>query len=679
MDATAYDGFESVRELHRDGEKSVARACPTGKPRSDHYVLKRLAPLQAFSGADTSRKAIEAFLQATKLQRGLAAGGARHWAPIHAAGPTRGEADGAYYVTDQYPRSAHKLATGKVRLEGSSLHAILSGVMTGLAELDRAAGRPHGNIKATNILIGAGSEITPDRVFLTDPAPTLSGDAKQDYAALGRVLFEMVFFRPFSQTRDWPLPASGEWPQIDAHTEAWRTLCGRLISDKGIHTGDELAEALAPLDGRRARRYRRARGIAGATLLILAGTVALHPQLRQHRFVRKTWQTTRETGRKLLQQWNHADDQEAWHALCTAYAEWFGTFSSQLTPERRALWADDPHLNEILARIDAVTTPLDPRQITDTPGSHLAYLRDHPPDQLKERECQANVQAALDTIAAMRDRVRSGTWSALQQVQEAGQCYQQRGWQAPAAELAFAVAAVQAAPNNHVLDSMDRILEISAQLPRVEWHWESLNPGAQRELTAAVSTERLSADTSPASGRSWRALLERCTSGPAPHATDATQAVARAIIVATPPVTPSPPPPQRPTFPPLPPHISLTSSPAIDHTWQTWTAGLRDRCEDTTAFKRTSSQCRQFLLDLDWSVAVNPRPELANANGQWRPQLLAEVWRRREEALGASLALLDEPDISQELSLAGFRKTAAWGETLAPYEAWRTSLPENAP
>ena len=323
-----------------------------------------------------------------------------------------------------------------------------------------------------------------------------------------------------------------------------------------------------------------------------------------------------------------------------------------------------------MATLDAVKTPLDPRRIAKTPGSHLAYLRDHPPDVLEQSDRQHDIRAALDVMAAMRTRIGGDAWPGLQHLQQTEQRYRRRGWTGPATELADAVQAISAGPGIHVLEHIDTIARLSLLVPRIERHWETLDEAGQTRLTAALSIPEADA-ASEGSLRHLVALCERAPTTPG----DTTAGAAKVERVA--PSAPVEAPLPRAPYPPVAARLSLTASPAIDETWQHQTERLRQQCENAEVFRSRVTRLRDFLRDLDWAVPVNPHPGTANKNGEWTNEHLAEVWQRRDAGLRNLLAIVDWSSGQQAPSFDQFRQTAAWSEHIAPFEAWRAGPAQN--
>lgn len=203
------------------------RAGEDGPPR---YTLAVL-PAQDDFGEPRPAHQTEAFLDAYRAQQAAAEAGGPDGgavARIHEVGVAP---DGAYAASDAFPRSVQKLAVGRVRLDGAGLRRIASGVIAGIKQFE-AGGRPHGNLKPTNVLISAGDAATAD-VRVSEPAPlsALGADAGiKDRQDLGRLLYLLITFRPFRELGGWPIENGPEWERLGDEAELWRGLCNDLLN-----------------------------------------------------------------------------------------------------------------------------------------------------------------------------------------------------------------------------------------------------------------------------------------------------------------------------------------------------------------------------------------------------------------------------------------------------------------
>jgi len=258
-------GFERDRPHASRGRTTVYRARRAGEP-TPRYAIKSFQP----SGEVADRRdqaAIQDFLASAEVQERLAKAGKRHWAPVYASGA---EGAGAFYVTRLFPGSAQQLVKTRARINSRVLHAILSGTVKGLREL----GRPHGNLKPSNVLLGGRGRPRQGKVFLTDPLPDdkAGADPAQDLRALGDLLYQLVCHREAPEQG----PATDEpkaWAGLGLDAPRWRALCHRLLDPAAGGKPFCLKQAEADLKamGRRlaVRRGMAVAGAAGAVAVIV--------------------------------------------------------------------------------------------------------------------------------------------------------------------------------------------------------------------------------------------------------------------------------------------------------------------------------------------------------------------------------------------------------------------------
>ena len=173
-----FGGYELVRELSRSplGLTGTARG-PGGKGEAFFVHVQYLDPIAA---RGEERLVVEAFLEKARIQQ-QAAG--EHWARIHAVGEID---EGAFVVTDLYPRSAQSLIDGRTRLSGSDLQRVALGMLDGLVELyQKIEGRAHGSLDADDVLIDDRSGPGNWRVALSGPSPEKWTKENLDKARLG--------------------------------------------------------------------------------------------------------------------------------------------------------------------------------------------------------------------------------------------------------------------------------------------------------------------------------------------------------------------------------------------------------------------------------------------------------------------------------------------------------------
>jgi len=178
---------------------------------------KDLAPLSAG----------ELLIDSARMQQVVAKSRPEHWAEVHGVG--MGE-KGAFSVVDYYSKSAAQLIKTGTDLSGRGLYRIVMAVVRGLRDLQHVAGRPHGNLKPSNVLLSS-SDAASAQIALTDPAPNAQvarGKADDDLFQLGQLIHELVLHHPF--TGAWPVAPTRAWNDLGRSGRGWRKLCNRLLN-----------------------------------------------------------------------------------------------------------------------------------------------------------------------------------------------------------------------------------------------------------------------------------------------------------------------------------------------------------------------------------------------------------------------------------------------------------------
>ncbi len=280
-----FGGYETVRQFSASASHAVWTARPAGAAGEPLYAIKqiRLEEIVDLLGAEDAERAIEGLYQAACVQERLAKVEGSRWAAIHVKAKSK---DGAYCVTDLFfdggvPSSAQSLirGAGSTRLTHQTLRAVVEAVAQGMAQI-HALGRPHGRLKATNVLIAWAGDV-PSRVLLTDPAADAAvarRDAEDDITALGELIYELVLKRPYASRGGWPLPQDDAWRALGSTGEAWRKLCEELLNP-ARKPGEIKAEdipAMLPVEqsGGPSKRTLIAAG-AGGLLLVIIAVVAM--------------------------------------------------------------------------------------------------------------------------------------------------------------------------------------------------------------------------------------------------------------------------------------------------------------------------------------------------------------------------------------------------------------------
>ncbi len=326
-----FGGYDSVRELHQSGAKSVWTARPQGSTDSPAFAIKFLEPDDSALTPQQKRKQIERFLDRAEVQK-KAVGKGGHWVRVHEYGKTD---TGAALVTDYYRRSIQTLIDAKVSLSNAALYRIVRSIVAGLRELNIACGRVHGNLRPQAILIAGNKSVAKSRIVLNSPATTADvegrASAESDFPALGAILYELITGSPFARSQ-LPIQDAPAWKRLGKKAEAWRRLCTDLLSPDSDAAPKDLDQVFI-----RVRAVKPPRRIW--PLVLFASTTAAAILIVVSLTLRRE------------------SDPVAWKNLCLDYYNWFAAFdSSKLPPDR--------HFVKIRALCDDMKQ-LDPKSLLE--------------------------------------------------------------------------------------------------------------------------------------------------------------------------------------------------------------------------------------------------------------------------------------------------------------------------
>jgi hypothetical protein len=414
--------------------------------------------------------AVQHFLDGVRIQRQLTDAKAAHWAPIHEFGPV---GEDAYYVTDYYNHSAEDLM--RVDLDARTLQIILDGVVKGLIELKETCGRPHGELKATNVLVSSGEDIRQTRVFLADPVPAARLEvgvaAVADIRGLGELIYQLVLHKPPHGMAGRVVQKSEAWTRLGRKGEAWRELCSQLLMSPETFGLGKLAEEMEALRVAEAPRWRGAAIGGGVAALALIGLLILL-------FAR---------GKPKPPPGGKEFDLARWQQLCEDYHGWFAKFRNELTTARRAQWRADPDLQRVVNAFDDAESrrvQFDPTEITGKLGEDLIRLKKNPPPEAMTPEAVEKTANAAEVVARIKAALSPEGWSRLRKVNDRATTWVARGWKQPAQHLRAAAGAVRPSPD--FAAAVDRLVEVSNSklVEGVEASW-ALLAKSQEKLKAS--------------------------------------------------------------------------------------------------------------------------------------------------------------------------------------------------
>jgi len=421
------DAYEVVRKLPASGLAGAAVARRRDRPR-EHVVLKILRPASLFAAPDESRRFVAQFLQSAACQQRVARAEPAHWAPVREFGPVR---DGAACVTDYYGRSVERLARGRVRMSLRDVAGLVGAVLDGLMALERTAGRPHGNLKPTNVLLAGRGKVRPQHVVLTDPlADSVIDPVKHrgaDLRALGDLIHRLVLHRPAPRRGVGGVSASKAWTRLGRGGEGLRRLCSRLLAPDLDPSRVTLGAVAAELD-------RLARPPRVSALTVLAATLAA---LTVGALV--VWAVVRASRPP-------PEPPAEWGQLREAYDAWFygllGEVGDPLYLRKAPFELDRRHLEKVAERRTRWNAESQP-QLKEALEHIDTFLgRGYPSvirkryEEIPEGRRKSTVMKALRIVQDVADRLSpAGEWPALAAVRDTSHRWRMRGWTRRAAYL----------------------------------------------------------------------------------------------------------------------------------------------------------------------------------------------------------------------------------------------------
>lgn len=404
-----YGEYETVAELGRNGSTCVYRARPADGGwdlgfddlgTDSIFALKtfRVRNAEDAGGTETSR-----FLERVRAQKRVVVSGALHWAPIIDTGKAGAE---AYYIAPYYPRTAAKMAAEPGGISAEALYGIVVGTLQGLLELRQNQGRPHGNLKTTNILIKGEGPIAPTDIQLTDPAreedASIAGEV-EDLFNLGEIIHQLVLGAKFAGQHTWPIKPSRRWTQLGKLSDKWLALCNHLLSPRAAENWlrvDDILEDVKALKPVRKRLTARKLWVAAAAMAVVSGLC-------------------------VGEYFRYASQ---WRDLCADHAEGVAALSAQLSHSAPNEIAGDVYLQEHVVRALAEARDknieLDPRGIAGSDQA-LSELAEHPP---MSPGVMWKTQKAWRVVHDVEQSLSPEQWKDLTDLSARRAEYEKRGW-----------------------------------------------------------------------------------------------------------------------------------------------------------------------------------------------------------------------------------------------------------
>lgn len=485
-----FGNYETVQELFRGGLGSVFSARPAGGTGGPTVAIRTCEPVAEIIGESQAKEAVAHFVAAAEVQRQAAASGGTgdggsHWAPVHEIGETP---YGAYYVTDLFENgSLERLSLGRVRMDARALHRLMSGVAAGLAEIRRACGRPHGNLKPSNILVSFTGGLESARVALADPlAPALvdaERDAAEDLRALGRAMYLAVFNQPLREGTVLPLPPSPQWSALGKAGDRWRELCSALLEPERRTppmTLEAAAEEIEALGQIRAGSANKTVLIASAAAgVVVVGAVAA--------VLLKGPAPADPSGPEPGPVVDPGFSLETWQYVCRACWDWFATFAEDIEdPAVREVLSRDAHIDALVKRIDAAKkagVKLHPKQFAGLEDFRLGSQssKEDAPEAAKTDAAVRDTAAAAEVIRAVEEGLAEGKWPALAAMKSASAAFGERGWDEGRRALDALIAGAAPSPRSVLSVGLERLIEAAPVVSAIQSDWAEVE-GAEPEL-----------------------------------------------------------------------------------------------------------------------------------------------------------------------------------------------------
>lgn len=496
----SFGNFEAVSELYRGGLGRVWTARGVGAAAGGEagaeasFAVKTCEPNVAVVGERAALEAVRRFIEQARVQqevsRGGSAGGASgstpgggsFWAPVHAIieddPPTS-----AAYVTDLFSRSAERLVAGRLRVDGRGLQRIVGGVIEGLRELKEKAGRGHGNLKPSNVLIDAATDLGLARVALTDPAAEVDQQRSQaggardwqtrDLRAVGDLIHRLVLHQAFTERSAWPIASSPEWSRLGKTGAKWLEIANLLLSPNAEEARPDLDELKAQIEALTVKGGNKGLLIAGATagVLILGGGVTLA-------VLASGGGHGGEGGIVDGEQFDPA----AWQALNQGYLQWFGALEREIgrmDESRAAAWRSDATLADVMKRIEGAK--VDPKEIAGVAqASYQSWAAGGaPPERVTTGAGPSRVRLALETMNSIESSLLE-TWPTVKELEDAATKWEAApfAWTAASERVRAAVKELRGEGTTGMSAAIDGVLAMAARVRALEARWSALEASA---------------------------------------------------------------------------------------------------------------------------------------------------------------------------------------------------------
>lgn len=265
-----FGNYQIEGDLEVGGRIQVYRVQRTDGSLGNRPLCLKVWRPDPFSGADELGPL---FIEASAVQQQVAQKHPRSWVSVL----DRGEMDGAHFVVTPLFKDTLGKRTGSVEADGFLLRGAMLKIIAALRDLEAEAGRDHGNLKPSNIMMEGSGLLSKRRFLLTELAPSpLIGRtvfAKPDFRALGELIYMLAARTNAVSQNLRAVSAHTRWPRLGEEEEAWKQLCSELLDPNGAAQKEDLA-SLARRIGKLGKVKRSTGRLPQfLTLLVLFGAV----------------------------------------------------------------------------------------------------------------------------------------------------------------------------------------------------------------------------------------------------------------------------------------------------------------------------------------------------------------------------------------------------------------------
>ena len=482
---TSFGRFETVRELHHSGFTVLY----SGRAKADSdakFAIKVFQPSTFLLETEQVQTEADLFLNSARVQQKTAAGGAKHWAPIHECDSIP---NGAFYTTDQYDRSLQQLIDVRIKLSANALREIVESVAKGIVELKQACRRPHGNLKATNILIAGEGDLSQTSIVLSDPLPDEQIDTEvhwdTDLRAIAELIYQLIIHRPTPSVGGWQITDSKEWGKLGKQANDWISLCNRLLNahmKPGTMTIETLTDELARFKKiKPVLSFRRLLIAIGLVVITGAAIFIIKPDFLEFIFPPEP---------PSIRDWNQS---------LTEYLDWVKALRSDLGlpkgNQREKQWTSNPHLSIIVENIKKASYPYSVAYDNNVLEQDLNKIENEE-DLRKYRIKATRTTAALKAAEIIKfffdiksdpnsfslydpnsptDRKEFQKWPVLVETQQTANNFKEREWQELAKSLEDLIGQVRPGlDNKNIAENVDKILDLHLNLNDIESRWANI-------------------------------------------------------------------------------------------------------------------------------------------------------------------------------------------------------------